>query len=134
MDVPQFVCKIEYFYKRLLEIQPKERHYERKDTNVKVLHQLSSTQLEAASKLRSIANGFQRSAQSELEQLGKDHSRTRILRSLAKDRSIIVTRPDKGRGVVILNREDYLKKMQAIIDDPNTFRQVTGDTTIATEE
>ena len=134
-DVPQFVCNIEYFYSRLLEVQSKERHYERKDPNVKVLHQLSSTQLDAASKLRSIANGFQRTAQSELEQLGKYHRQTRqVLRTLAKDRSVIITKPDKGRGVVLMDRDQYLEKMYEIISDQSTFKQVNIDTTLTTED
>ncbi len=33
-----------------------------------------------------------------------------ILENLMKDKSIIITRPDKGNGVVILNKRDYIDK------------------------
>ena len=72
-----------------------------------------------------MANTIRRTAQLEMKRVGKDHRRTfELLRSLAKDRSIIITRPDKGRGVVILDRADYLKKMYTILDDPQSFRQI----------
>ncbi len=35
---------------------------------------------------------------------------TNILKNLKNDKSIIITRPDKGNGVVILNKKDYLDK------------------------
>ncbi len=35
---------------------------------------------------------------------------TRVLIILKKDKSIIITRPDKGNGVVILNKKDYIEK------------------------
>ena len=34
-----------------------------------------------------------------------------ILKNLSKDSSIIICRPDKGRGVVILNKTEYNSKM-----------------------
>ena len=57
-------------------------------------------------------------AQLEMKKVGKDHHRTvKILRSLPTDRSIVITRPDKGRAVVIMDRSDYRTKMNAILDD-----------------
>ncbi len=32
------------------------------------------------------------------------------LKNLKKDTNIIITKPDKGNGVVILNKSDYIKK------------------------
>ena len=43
------------------------------------------------------------------------------LRNLSKDKSIIICKPDKGQGVVILNRSDYITKMNTILDDPTKF-------------
>ena len=37
------------------------------------------------------------------------------LKSLRKDRNIAITKPDKGNGVVILNRNDYVDKMHEIL-------------------
>ena len=55
---------------------------------MKVLHELSSAQLQVTSQLRSLAN----------------------------NRSIIITKPDKGRVVVVMDRTDYLRKIYTIID------------------
>ena len=34
---------------------------------------------------------------------------------------IVLSKPDKGAGDVILNRADYIRKMNAILDDTNKF-------------
>ena len=97
-DQAQFVCNIEYFYARLLNIATAYQHYERRSADVVIRHELTSTQLHAASQLRSMANTVRRTAQLEMKRVGKEHRHTfEILRSLAKDRSIIITRPDKRR-------------------------------------
>jgi hypothetical protein len=98
-DHSQFVCNMNYFYARLLNVRTTYRHYEQKPANMKVLHEFSSTQLQVASQLRSIANTVRRTAQVELKQVRKEHRRTfQVLRSLVNDRWIIITKPDKGRG------------------------------------
>jgi hypothetical protein len=88
----QFICNIEYFYARLLNIRTAYQHYERRSADVVVRHELTSTQLHGASQLRSMTNTVRRTAQLEMKKVGKDHRRTfEILRSLAKNRSIIIT-------------------------------------------
>ena len=37
------------------------------------------------------------------------------LNDLRKDSSVIITKPDRGNGVVILNRQDYLNEMKQLI-------------------
>ncbi|CAF1299330.1 unnamed protein product [Rotaria sp. Silwood1] len=49
---PQFVCNMEYFYARLLNIRTVYRHYEQKPSTEAVRHQLTSVQLSAASELQ----------------------------------------------------------------------------------
>ena len=41
------------------------------------------------------------------------------LKSLSQDTSIVIMKPDKGNGIVILNRDedDYVKKTKAILED-----------------
>ena len=46
----------------------------------------------------------------------------KILQNLSKDKSIYITRPDKGKGVVILDREEYISRMKNILNDTNPFR------------
>ena len=47
------------------------------------------------------------------------------LRTLAKDESIVVSRPDKGRGVVIVDRVNYLGSMNKIISDRSKFKLIS---------
>lgn len=35
----------------------------------------------------------------------------------SKNKDIIVTRPDKGQGVVILNKNKYINEMKSILRD-----------------
>ena len=46
------------------------------------------------------------------------------LKELAKDKSIVITRPDKGKGVVILNRDIYVDKVKDLISDSAKFAEV----------
>ena len=46
------------------------------------------------------------------------------LRNLAKDQSITICRPDKGTGVVILNKSNYENMMQTILNDKSKFKQI----------
>ena len=47
-----------------------------------------------------------------------------ILKNLSKDNSITICRPDKGRGVVILNKSDYSNKMYDILNDKTKFQEI----------
>ncbi|CAF4603917.1 unnamed protein product, partial [Rotaria sp. Silwood2] len=67
LDQPQFICNMEYFYARLLNVRTAYRHYEQKPSTEAVRHQLTSVQLSAASELRETANSFRKVAQSELK-------------------------------------------------------------------
>ena len=48
----------------------------------------------------------------------KKHKMLQILRS---QKDIIITHPDKGNGIVILNRSDYIKSMTELISDKKKF-------------
>ena len=49
------------------------------------------------------------------------------LRNLSSDSSIIISKPDKGNGVVILNKQDYISKMNEILDDSTKFKKIHTD-------
>ncbi|XP_069971007.1 uncharacterized protein [Penaeus vannamei] len=49
------------------------------------------------------------------------------LQSLKNDESIIITKPDKGRGVVILNKDDYHQKVLNILSDHSKFKRITTE-------
>ena len=50
-----------------------------------------------------------------------------VLKNLSKDEDIIITRPDKGRGVVILNKKDYIQKCELLLNYNSIFSKVNGD-------
>ena len=47
--------------------------------------------------------------------------RIRILTTLKDDENIIITRPDKGKGVVVMDKCDYNEKMNDILNDRSKF-------------
>lgn len=46
------------------------------------------------------------------------------LKSLKADKDIIITRPDKGRGTVILNKSEYISKVESILNDTTKFKVI----------
>ena len=50
----------------------------------------------------------------------------KALIGLSKNKEIIVTGPDKGSGVVIMNKSDYIKKMEEILGDSTKFKLSSG--------
>ena len=48
------------------------------------------------------------------------------LKSLWANNDIFITKPDKGSGVVILNKKDYINKMEVILHDKEKFAKL-GD-------
>ncbi|XP_069996772.1 uncharacterized protein [Penaeus vannamei] len=51
---------------------------------------------------------------------------TSPLQTLKNDETITITKPDKGPGVVILNKHDYLQKLLSILDDHTKFKKITA--------
>ena len=43
------------------------------------------------------------------------------IKSLRTNEEILITKPDKGAGVVILNKNDYSNKMKTILNDTTKF-------------
>ena len=48
---------------------------------------------------------------------------------LIRDDSIIIRPADKGSGIVILNAEDYLSRLDQEVSDDTTYELTTGDKT-----
>ena len=55
------------------------------------------------------------------------------LNDLRNNTSIIITKPDKGNGVVIVNRHDYLSKMKQLISDGTKFKLLSHNPTKSRE-
>ena len=64
--------------------------------------------------------------------------RFEAIKSLRLNSDIIITKPDKGPGVVILNKSDYLTKVNSILNDSSKFQNIgpvnDNDNTAKTEE
>ena len=57
----------------------------------------------------------------------------RILKRLQKNKDIVITKPDKGNGVVILDRAEYLKMVYEVVNDSSKFKKLDGDKTVTRE-
>ena len=51
------------------------------------------------------------------------------LRKLASNPGIVILKPDKGNGVVLMNKIDYLEKAYSILNDNTKFRKIFSDNT-----
>ena len=56
-----------------------------------------------------------------------DKKHIESLRTLQKNSDIIITKPDKGGGIVLLDRTDYLAKMHRILSDTFKFQKMTSE-------
>ena len=50
-----------------------------------------------------------------------------VLRNLRKNKDIVITKPNKGNGVVILDRKPYDNAIQEIISDTSKFEKLNED-------
>ena len=57
----------------------------------------------------------------------------KILQKLKCNKDIVITHPDKGNGVVILNRDVYIKSMTEPISDQKKFKKLKEDPTLKHE-
>ena len=53
----------------------------------------------------------------------------KILKRLPASKDIVILRLDKGCGAVILDREEYVKKVYAIINENAKFKKLSSDPT-----
>ena len=51
----------------------------------------------------------------------------KALHSLSRDKSLVITRPDKGNGVVLLDKSDYISKVNTVLEDSTKFQKVEGE-------
>ena len=57
----------------------------------------------------------------------------RVLRNRRKNKDIVITKPDKGNGVVILDRKLYENAIQELISDTSKFEKLNEDPTLKRE-
>ena len=56
-----------------------------------------------------------------------------VLRNLRKNKDIVLSKPDKGNGVVILDRKLYNNAIEEIISDTSEFEKLNEDPTLKSE-
>ena len=84
---------------------------------------------EVKTKISNLAHSYANSYKPTLHALKKH----RIFKRLANNRDIVILRPDKVSGTVILNRDDYIKKLSDIISDTSKFKKLSADPTLLRE-
>ena len=57
----------------------------------------------------------------------------RVLQHLRKNKDIVITKPSKGNGVLILDRKHYDDAIQEIISDTSKFEKLNEDPTLRCE-
>ena len=55
------------------------------------------------------------------------------LKEIRKNKNIVILKPDKGNGVVVLDRSDYDQGILKIINDTSKFRLIREDPTSSRE-
>ncbi|CAF2442037.1 unnamed protein product [Rotaria sp. Silwood2] len=142
IDDMNIVSNVENFFQRVTDISQHHRkmmsEVSDKETvdgsNVRIL---DSKEMTLASNFRSITDSFRHRAYrfAKLQnRINTEHQRyRRLLQNLKNDKSIVVTRPDKGRGVVLLDKVDYLSKMHSLLNDTAKFSFLSHDPTITRE-
>ena len=56
-----------------------------------------------------------------------------ILKKLRGNKDIVTTHPDKGNGVIIMNRKDYDKAIFDILENNSKFKKLKKDPTLLKE-
>ena len=84
---------------------------------------------ELKSELSHLANTYYNSYKPSRDSLKKHGT----LKKLKNNKDIVITKPDKGNGVVIMDRKSYIEKMLNILSDPSKFRKLDVDPTLKRE-
>ena len=58
----------------------------------------------------------------------------RVLQNLTKNKDIVITKPDKGNGVVILDRKLYNNSIEETISDTSEFEKLNEDPILKRED
>ena len=131
-----FIANIESFFTSLLGVNADKHDWEEKGNDEEVILNLTPEQLIMARKLRSLSDKFYHQVNMELKTNRKKEviELRKTLKNLSNDKNIYITKPDKGKGVVILNRKDYNEKMESILSDAFVFQIINEDPTLKKEE
>ena len=57
----------------------------------------------------------------------------RVLQNLRKNKDIVITKPNQGNGLIILDQKFYNNAIEEIISDTSKFEKLTEDLTLKRE-
>jgi hypothetical protein len=103
------------------------KHLPVEDIIVATEQACSKLPTDEADQLRSKTINIISSAKMPTPNVTKDEALA--LRSLSKNQDIICLPPDKGKGVVILDKQEYVKKVQDMLADEVTYGKLQSDPT-----
>ncbi len=142
IDSMNIAGNVETFFHRVTDVfQHHKKFMNEHKENEAILESdmrvLNTKELSLASDLSSFTKSFlQKVNRRMLQKDGYDinHENYRkLLQKLKKDTSLIITRPDKGRGVVLTDIQDYVNKMLTILNDSSKFSSLSEDPTLQRE-
>jgi len=100
-------------------------YFEKLCNNLKNCDIYNNTFNNVTSNISTIANNTFKKFSRQGKQSNDAENFTSPLQTLKNDETITITKPDKGRGVVILNKHDYHQKLLSILDDHTKFKKIT---------
>ena len=113
-------------------IPPKQLRKTKVFTTFHMIHhflrsELSSNQFENALKtdISYLAKNYYNNYRPSLSTLKKH----KILEKLRRNKDIVIIRPDKGNGVVVMDKVIYNQQMYALLSDKNKFKKLSEDPT-----
>jgi len=134
-DDETFIANIETLFVNLIGHCSDKKDYDECDIDEAIIYNLTPEQLFVANRLRKHCDTFKQHAKKSILKFKKKTDPiVKTLVNLSKDDSIYITRADKGRAVVILDKLDYIIKMEDILSDTKTFTRLDSDPTIKKEE
>ena len=112
--------KIPFFKPRFVEYFT---YYERLMHTLKSLPNFDNCKFEdTRRRIQSIAHMYFRSSNNNKPSFFVLKPKDReVLNALGKDSSVVICKPDKGRGVVLLEKTAYVNKMEEILSDSSKF-------------
>ena len=84
---------------------------------------------EVRSKIQHLATTYVNSFKPSL----KDLKKLKILKRLKKNKDIIILRPDKGNGIVVLDKLAYNNAISDLLSDDTKFKKLQSDPTLRRE-
>ncbi|CAF1531073.1 unnamed protein product [Adineta steineri] len=134
LDDEMFISNMENCFIQLLGRTTDTRDYENKAEEESTEYNLTIEQLVTASKFRSACDKFISSSEKSLKNLPVNKKLQQTLKNLSKDKNIYITKADKGNAIVIMDKSEYINKMNLIINDKKTFQLLEKDPTLQQED